>query len=79
MKKLVITLEIGNSVPQVHQVKEDPDVTKLKTKFKKLFNENHTVNGLLVKIQLKGNAKLIQQKGRPIPIHLICNNRWKKK
>ena len=70
MKKLGITLETGTTVPQIHQIKEDPDVTKLKTKFKKLFNENHTVNGLEVKIQLKEDAKLIQQKGRPIPIHL---------
>ena len=70
MKKLGITLETGTTVPQIHRIKEDTDVTKFKTKFKKLFNENHTVNGLEVKIQLKEDAKLIQQKGRPIPIHL---------
>ena len=70
MKKLAITLETGKTVPQVHQIKEDPDVTKLKTKLKKLFNKNHTVNGVEVKIQLKEDAKLIQQKGRPISIHL---------
>ena len=35
-----------------------------------MFNENHTVKGIEVEIQLKENAKLIQQKGRPIPIHL---------
>ena len=70
MKKLGITLETGTTVSQIHRIKEDTDVTKLKTKFKKLFNENHTVNGLEAKIQLKENAKLIQQKGRPIPIHL---------
>ena len=70
MKKLGITLETGKTVPQKHQIKENPDVTKLKTKFKKLFNENHKVNKLEVKIQLKEDAKLIQQKGRPIPIHL---------
>ena len=70
MEKLGITLETGKTAPQIQQIKEDPDVTKLKTKFKKLFNENHTVNGLEVKIQLKEDAKLIQQKGRPIPIHL---------
>ena len=28
------------------------------------------MNGLEVKIQLKEDAKLIQQKERPIPIHL---------
>ena len=70
MKNLGITLETGKTVPQIHQIKEDPDVTKLKTEFKKLFNENHTANGLEVKIQLKEDAKLIQQKGRAIPIHL---------
>ena len=70
MKKLGITLETDKTVPQIQQIKEDPDITSLKTKFKKLFTENHTVNGLEVKIQLKEDAKLIQQKGRPIPIHL---------
>ena len=70
MKKLGITLETDKTVPQIQQMKEDPDITSLNTKFKKLFTENHTVNGLEVKIQLKEDAKLIQQKGRPIPIHL---------
>ena len=66
MKKLGITLETGKTVPQIYQIKEHPDVTKLKTK----FNEIHSVNRLEVKIQLKEDAKLIQQKGRHIPIHL---------
>ena len=70
MKKLGITLETGKTVPQVNQIKEDSDVTKLKTKFRKPFNENHTVNRLEVKINLKEYAKLIQQKRRPIPIQL---------
>ena len=70
MKKLGITLETVKTVLQIQQIKEAPDITSLKTKFKKLFTENHTVNGLEVKIQLKEDAKLIQQKGRPIPIHL---------
>ena len=70
MEKLEITLETGKTLPQIHKIKEDTDVAKLKTKIKKLFNENHTVNGLEVKKQLKEDAKLIQQKGRPIPMHL---------
>ena len=70
MKKLGITLETDKTVPQIQQIKEDPDITSLKTNFKKLFTENHTVNGLEVKIQLKEDAKLIQQKGRPVPINL---------
>ena len=70
IKKLGITLETGKTVKQLHQINEDPDVTELEIKFKKIFIENHTANGLEVKIQLKEDAKLIQQKGRPIPIHL---------
>ena len=70
MKKLGITLETGKTVPQIHHIKKDPAETKLKTKFKKLFNENQTVKRLEVKIQLKEDAKLIQQKGRLIPIQL---------
>ena len=68
MKRLGITLE---TVPRIHHVKEDPDLTTLKTKFNKLFNENNTKNGLEVKIQPKreNSAKLIHKKGIPIPIH----------
>ena len=67
MEKLGKTLATGKIVPQVHQVNGDPNKTTLKTKFKKLLNENHTANRLEVKIQLKVDAKLIQQKGRAIP------------
>ena len=70
MEKLGITLDTGETGPQINQITEDPDITTLKRRFRKLFNENHTVNGIEVKIQLKEDAKLIQQKGRPIPIHL---------
>ena len=62
MKKLAITLDTGRTGPQIKQVTEDPDITSLKRKFKKLLHENHTVEGLEVKIQLKEDARLIQQK-----------------
>ena len=65
-----ITLDTGKTGPQINHITEDPDIKTLKRKFKKLFNENNTVIGLEVKIQLKGDANLIQQNGRPIPIHL---------
>ena len=65
-----ITLDTNKINPQVNHVIEDSDVTVLRKRYKKLFNENHTVIGIEVKIQLKENARLIQQKGRPIPIHL---------
>ena len=70
MKKLGITLDTGRTGPQINHVTEDPDTTSLKRKFKTLFHENHTVEGLEVKIQFKEDARLIQQKRRPIPIHL---------
>ena len=50
--------------------KRRPRCNDIKNEIQKPFNENHAVNGLDVKIQLKEDAKLIQQKGRPIPIHL---------
>ena len=49
---------------------EDRNIMTLKRKFHKLFNENHTVKVVEVDVQLKEGTKLIQQKGRPIPIHL---------
>ena len=70
IEKLGKTLDTGKTGPQVNHIIEDPDITTLKRKFKKLFHENHTVEGLEVKIQLKKDARLIQQKRRPIPIRL---------
>ena len=70
MEKLGITLDTGKIGPKTNHITEEPDITILKRRFKKLFNEKHTVNGIEVKIQLKDDAKLIQQKGRSKPIHL---------
>ena len=66
MKKLGITLEKSNTDTQINSIREDPDVKMLKKQFRKLFNENDTVNGLKVEIQLKEGVKVIQHKGRPI-------------
>ena len=38
--------------------------------FSDLFYNNNEIKGLEVKIKLKEGAQIIQQKGRPIPIHL---------
>ena len=64
------TLDTGKTGPQVNHITEDADITTLKRKFKKLFHENHTVERLEMKIHLKEDARLKQQKGRPKPIHL---------
>ena len=63
-------LDTGKNGPQIYNITEDPDIPTLKKRFKKFFNKSHTVNGIELKIQLKDDAKLIRQKGRPIPIHL---------
>ena len=39
-------------------------------KHRNLFENNHTVKSLEVRIQLKPDYKQVQQKGRRIPIHL---------
>ena len=69
MKHLGISVNIEKPNTKIQNIQEDPDITDLKKKFKKLFHENKTVKGIEVDIQLKPNAKLMQQKGRPIPIH----------
>ena len=70
MKHLGINLNIEKPDAKIQNIQEDPDIADLKKKFKKLFHENKTIKGIEVDIQLKPDAKLIQQKGRPIPIHL---------
>ena len=77
MEKLGITLDTNKINTQVNYLTEDSDVTVLMKRFKKLFNENHTVNGIEVKIQLKEDAKLIQKKEDRYRFN--CNNRSGKK
>ena len=74
MGKLVITLESEKFNPNINHINKteniaDHDITTLKRKFRKLFNENHMINNV-GDIQFKEGAKMIQQKGRSIPIHL---------
>ena len=79
MEKLGITLNTDNNTQTIKHITDKPnqinrnserEITALKSKFHKLFSTNHTVKNVEVDIQLKDDAKLIQQKGRPIPIHL---------
>ena len=70
-KHLEILISTKKSNPLLSKPRnQDPDIKLLKRQFKNLFNENHTVKGIKVEIQLKEDAKLIQPKRRPIPIHL---------
>ena len=44
-------------------------IIKSKNEFKK-FYDNKKIKDLVVKVNLKEDTNIIQQKGRPIPIHL---------
>ena len=78
MKELGLTLKTETphqsknniSRPDQNNNGTDADIALPKSKFHKLFTETHTVKIVEVDIQLKEGSKLIQQKGRPIPIHL---------
>ena len=70
MNQLGIKLDTEKFNLKIQNIQESPDVTELKRKCTKLFHENKMVKGIEVDIQLKPDAKLIQQKGRPIPIQL---------
>ena len=70
MKQLGIELKKTESRNTINNIKEDEDEKEIKSKFVKLFNINHTIKNMEIDIELKPGAKIIQQKGRPIPIHL---------
>ena len=69
MGKLGITLEVENSKTKInHMTKtgntEDRDITTLKRKFHKLFNENHTVNNIEVGYSIERRSKANPTKGQ---------------
>ena len=73
MNRLGITLNTTSEDIKIHDNKLDvieKKILKLKNEFKDLFYNNTEIKNLSVKINLKEDAKIIQQKGRPIPIHL---------
>ena len=73
MQRLTINLSSNNETIQIHNIKldnMDKKIIKLQNDFKDLFYNNKEIKNLSVKIQLKEGAQIIQQKARPIPIHL---------
>ena len=73
MQRLKINLNSNNDAIQIHNINLDNTerkIIKLLNDFKDLFYNNKEINNLSVKINLKTGAQKIQQKGRPIPIHL---------
>ena len=73
MKRLEISLNTTNENIKIHNIRMDDTekkILKLKNEFKDLFYNNTEIKNLSVKINLKEDANIIQQKGHPIPIHL---------
>ena len=73
MKRLKITINSNTEAIKIHNIRmneNDKRTLKLKNEFKDLFYNNTEIKDTIVKINLKENANIIQQKGRPIPIHL---------
>ena len=53
----------------IRHVEEDERRKKIIDEHEDLFKNNHIIKDLTIDIQLKKDAKPIQQKGRPVPIH----------
>ena len=73
MNRLAIALNITSEDIKIHNIKLDETekkILKLKNEFKDLIYKNTELKNLSVKINLKEDAKILQQKGRSIPIHL---------
>ena len=70
MNKMGIELISNTESKKIQNITENDDETEIHKMFKKLFETNHTIKNMEIDIELKPGAKIIQQKGRPIPIHL---------
>ena len=73
MKRLGMALNTTMDSIKIHNINLDDTekrILKLKIEFKNLFCNNTKIKNLSVKINVKEDASIIQQKGRPIPIHL---------
>ena len=73
MQRLKINLSSNNEAFQIHDImldNMDKKIIKLQNDFKDLSYNNKEIKKPLIKVHLKEGAQIIQQKGRPIPIHL---------
>ena len=73
MKRLKITINSSTEAIKKHNIIVDENekkFLKLKNEFNDLFYNNTEIKDMVVKINLKENANIIQKKERPIPIYL---------
>ena len=70
LDKLEIGLQGSKKTNVIRHIEEDEKRKKIISEHEDLFKNNHTIKDLTIDIQLKKDAKPIQQKGRPVPIHI---------
>ena len=69
LDKLEIGLQGNRKMNVIRHVEEDERRKKIIDEHEDLFKNNHTIKDLTIDIQLKKDAKPIQQKRRPVLIH----------
>ena len=61
----------GVKIHNIGMGETEKKIVNLKNEFKDLLYINNEIKDLVVKINLEEDANIIQQTGRPIPIHLL--------
>ena len=69
LDKLEIGLQGSCETNIIRSITTNEKGEKIFKEFENLFNNNHTIKNLTIDIQLKKDAKPVQQKGKPVPIH----------
>ena len=69
LDKLEIGLQGSRETNIIRSITTNEKSEKIFKEFENLFRNNHTIKNLTIDIQLKKDAKPVQQKGRPVPIH----------
>ena len=64
-----ISLQGSRETNIIRNITTNEKGEKIFKEFENLFQNNHTIKNLTIDIQLKKDAKPVQQKGRPVPIH----------
>ena len=69
LDKLEIGLRGSRETNIIRNITTNEKSEKVFKEFENLFKNNHTIKNLTIDIQLKKDAKPVQQKGRQVPIH----------
>ena len=69
LDKLEIGLQGSRELNIIRNITTNEKNEEIFEEFENFFKNNHTIKTLTIDIQLKKDAKPVQQKGRPVPIH----------